>query len=142
MLTEAILKTSIPQLKKYSKSLFYNHARADDLLGDTLLRAWVVRDQLQHNTHAYRWLRSIMHSIFINSLKDRKKSSKQTEREYALYFCSPTRANQENVIEAKEYLQILENTSYSKLAEILGCCKATAFNRHRSIKEDVYINLS
>src|SRR4030095_14471448 len=60
------LVAAIPRLRRYARVLTRNRTRADDLVQDTLLRAWDKRRLWQVGTDLRAWLFTIMHNVHQN----------------------------------------------------------------------------
>jgi len=58
----------IPRLRRYALVLTGNPARSDDLVQDTLTRAWDKRDHWRPGSDLRAWLFTIMHNVFVNQL--------------------------------------------------------------------------
>jgi RNA polymerase sigma-70 factor (ECF subfamily) len=62
------LAAVIPRLRRYALVLTGNPARADDLVQDTLARAWAKRSYWRPGSDLRAWLFTIMHNVFVNQL--------------------------------------------------------------------------
>ena len=60
------LVAAIPRLRRYARVLTGEANRADDLVQDTLARAWEKRALWQAGTDLRAWLFTVMHNLFIN----------------------------------------------------------------------------
>jgi RNA polymerase sigma-70 factor (ECF subfamily) len=60
------LVAAIPRLRRYARMLTGEATRADDLVQDTLARAWEKRRLWQAGTDLRAWLFTIMHNVFLN----------------------------------------------------------------------------
>ncbi len=65
-LPHADLLAAIPRLRRYARVLTGEVTRADDLVQDTLARAWEKRLLWQAGTDLRAWLFTIMHNVFVN----------------------------------------------------------------------------
>lgn len=63
------LEALIPRLRRYAHALARHPVRADDLVQDTLERAWSRRRQWQPGTDLRAWLFTILHNAFISELR-------------------------------------------------------------------------
>lgn len=61
-----LIAEHIPRLRRYARALLQNVATADDLVQDTLERAWSRRSLFRAGSDLRAWLFTIMHNIFIN----------------------------------------------------------------------------
>jgi RNA polymerase sigma-70 factor (ECF subfamily) len=60
------LLAAIPRLRRYARVLTGDTARADDLVQESLARAWEKRRLWQQGTDLRAWLFTIMHNVFVN----------------------------------------------------------------------------
>ena len=60
------LVAAIPRLRRYARVLTGDATRADDLVQDTLARAWGKRRHWQAGTDLRAWLFTVMHNVFVN----------------------------------------------------------------------------
>ena len=60
------LIAAIPRLRRYARVLTGEASRADDLVQDTLARAWEKRALWQAGTDLRAWLFTVMHNLFVN----------------------------------------------------------------------------
>jgi RNA polymerase sigma-70 factor (ECF subfamily) len=60
------LVAAIPRLRRYARTLTGETSRADDLVQDTLARAWEKRRLWQAGTDLRAWLFTVMHNVFVN----------------------------------------------------------------------------
>jgi len=60
------LVAAIPRLRRYARVLTGDASRADDLVQDTLGRAWEKRSLWQAGTDLRAWLFTVMHNMHVN----------------------------------------------------------------------------
>ena len=60
------LVAAIPRLRRYARVLTGESTRADDLVQETLARAWEKRRLWAAGTDLRAWLFTIMHNVFVN----------------------------------------------------------------------------
>jgi len=60
------LLAAIPRLRRYARVLTGDANRADDLVQDTLARAWEKRRLWAAGSDLRAWLFTIMHNVFVN----------------------------------------------------------------------------
>lgn len=60
------LVAAIPRLRRYARVLTGETSRADDLVQDTLARAWEKRRLWRAGTDLRAWLFTVMHNVFVN----------------------------------------------------------------------------
>src|SRR5262245_62490402 len=95
-LREALIK-SIPSLRAFAISLCHDRTEADDLVQETLIRAWNNLASFEEGTNLKAWLFTILRNNFYNGLRKQKH---QTEYERSIdnaQFTTP--ASQDKTIE-------------------------------------------
>lgn len=66
---EAAIVACIPSLRRYARGLVGDRDRADDLVQDTLERAWSSFSMWQKRSNIRAWMFGIMHNRFIDDLR-------------------------------------------------------------------------
>ena len=66
-------------LRGYAFRLTQNTEEAEDLVHDTMLKAFVNKDKFEDGTNLKGWLHTIMKNIFINKYRRMKKSQVQND---------------------------------------------------------------
>jgi RNA polymerase sigma-70 factor, ECF subfamily len=106
------LVAAIPRLRRYAHVLTGNPARADDLVQDTLLRAWDKRRLWRVGSDLRAWLFTIMHNIFVNQLalarRDRQTVSIDAEGEGRAGWQISVRPTQHARVELIEIMHEIE----------------------------------
>ncbi len=59
----------IPRLRRYARALVGDRAGADDLVQDTLERAWTKLHLYRRGTDLRAWLFTVMHNVHVNKLR-------------------------------------------------------------------------
>jgi RNA polymerase sigma-70 factor (ECF subfamily) len=59
----------IPRLRRYARALVNDHASADDLVQDTLERAWAKLHLYRRGTDLRAWLFTVMHNVHVNKVR-------------------------------------------------------------------------
>jgi len=67
------LVAALPRLRRYARVLTGDSHRADDLVQDTLARAWAKRRLWRPGSDLRAWLFSIMHNVHVNQLSLRRR---------------------------------------------------------------------
>jgi RNA polymerase sigma-70 factor (ECF subfamily) len=70
----------LPALKRYAWSLTRDQGEAEDLVHDTLVRAYENRASFRESGDLKSWLFSILHNAFISNTRSRKAHSTRVER--------------------------------------------------------------
>src|SRR3972149_5173010 len=66
----------IPRLRRYARALVGDRASADDLVQDTLERAWAKLHLYSRGTDLRAWLFTVMHKVHVNKLRARRGSAR------------------------------------------------------------------
>jgi RNA polymerase sigma-70 factor (ECF subfamily) len=139
--SSAIL-AEIPRLRRYARAMLGDRAAADDLMQDTLERAWSRLQQWRAGSDMRAWLFGIMHNLRIDQLR-RPKLNMYSVAEEALEL--PTRPTQNDALELRDLesalaclpdeqrevllLVALEEMSYAEIATMLGIPIGTVMSR-------------
>ena len=70
--TAAEIEALIPRLRRFARALAGSREAADDLVQDTLERAWAKRELWQAGTDLRAWLFAVMHGVFVNGTRKRR----------------------------------------------------------------------
>ena len=62
----------IPRLRRYARALAGDRASADDLVQDTLERAWSKLHLYRRGTDLRAWLFTVMHNVHVNRVRARR----------------------------------------------------------------------
>ena len=139
--SSAIL-AEIPRLRRYARAMLGDRAAADDLVQDTLERAWSRLHQWRAGSDMRAWLFGIMHNMRIDQLR---RPGLPTHSIDADDFDVPTRATQNDQLELRDVesslgqlpdeqrevllLVALEEMSYGEIATALGIPVGTVMSR-------------
>jgi RNA polymerase sigma-70 factor (ECF subfamily) len=148
------LIAALPRLRRYARVLTGDLNRADDLVQDTLTRAWAKRELWQEGSDLRAWLFTIMHNVHINqfSLRQREFSEISLDAdEEAGAWEIPVRATQSDRVELAEiFVQIsrlpdeqrevlllaaVEEMRYQDIAKVLGVPIGTVMSRLSRARE-------
>lgn len=133
----------IPALRAFAWSLSHNGSDADDLVQDTLIKAWSNRDKFEPGTNLRAWLFTILRNTYYTSVLRRRREVRDEMGEYAGALKTPPtqdwsvalRALQEALqqlpAEHREALILVgaAGLSYEEAAEICGCALGTIKSR-------------
>ena len=139
--SSAIL-AEIPRLRRYARALLGDRAAADDLVQDTLERAWSRLHQWRAGSNMRAWLFGIMHNLRVDQLRRPRLSTQSIDADE---FELQTRATQADALELRDLesalghladeqreillLVALEEMSYADIASTLGIPIGTVMSR-------------
>jgi RNA polymerase sigma-70 factor (ECF subfamily) len=82
------LLAAIPSLRAFAISLCGNPDRADDLVQDTLMKAWSNMDRFQPGTNLNAWLFTILRNSFFSEHRKRVREVEDADGSYAATLTS------------------------------------------------------
>lgn len=137
----AALLAEMPRLRRYARVLLGDAAAADDLVQDTLERAWARAHQWRGG-ELRPWLFGIMHNLRVDQLRRPNLHTHSLDEDD---FDVPTRATQSDRLEVMDLasalrqlpdeqrevllLVALEGSSYAEIASLLGIPAGTVMSR-------------
>jgi RNA polymerase sigma-70 factor (ECF subfamily) len=104
--TRADMLKAIPKLKAFAVSLCRNADRADDLVQETLLRAWTSSANFQPGTSMVPWLATILRNQFYTEYRKYRREVADADGIHAAMLESP--ADQFAHVECEELHDALE----------------------------------
>jgi RNA polymerase sigma-70 factor (ECF subfamily) len=133
----------IPALRAFAWSLSHNGSDADDLVQDTLIKAWTNKDKFEPGTNLRAWLFTILRNTYYTAVLRRRREVRDESGEYAGALKTPPTQDWSVALHAlREALQKLPDEhrealilvgaaglSYEEAAEICGCALGTIKSR-------------
>ncbi|MGV7032490.1 sigma-70 family RNA polymerase sigma factor [Methylobacterium symbioticum] len=137
------LLEAVPSLHNFAVSLTRNPTTADDLVQDTLLRAWRSRASFKAGTNLGAWLFTIMRNAFYSVHRKQSREVSDTDGDHAARLSTvPEQGGHLDLQDVQAALDRLpavmrealilvavENASYEEAAEILKCRIGTVKSR-------------
>jgi RNA polymerase sigma-70 factor (ECF subfamily) len=141
---DVLIGSHIPHLRRYARALTGDVTRADDLVQDTLVRAWLKFHLWQPALDLRPWLFTIMHNLYVNQVRAniRRERIPALDGETDLPSARP---NQTDMLEVSEVLACLdrlppeqrevlllvslESLNYTQVGKILGIPVGTVTSR-------------
>jgi RNA polymerase sigma-70 factor, ECF subfamily len=77
------LLAAIPSLRAFAISFTNNRDRADDLVQETILRAWANIDKFEPGTNLNAWLFTILRNLFHSDYRKRKHEVEDADGSFA-----------------------------------------------------------
>jgi len=145
----ASLVALIPRLRRYARALVGERAAADDLVQDTLERAWSKLHLYRHGTDLRAWLFTVMHNVHVNQVRAARPTTMLDDempelaqravqgdsllvRDLARAVAALPAAQREVLL-----LVALEDLSYEETARVLGIPIGTVMSRLARAREKV-----
>jgi RNA polymerase sigma factor (sigma-70 family) len=142
MTPDESLLTWVPRLRRYARALAGNHDDADDLVQDTLERAWSRAALWRGVTDMRGWLFSIMHNLHVDGVRRPRLATQAIDDNTPELATAPTQGERLAVldlqavldqlpIEQKEIVLLvaLEDMAYADVAKTLGIPIGTVMSR-------------
>ena len=137
------LLATLPDLRSFAMSLVLNQTRADDLVQETLLKAWKSQDRFVPGTNLKAWLFTIMRNQFYNEHRKRGREVQdedgaQAERMVSLpeqgghLDLSDVRSALDRLAPSMRQALVLvaiENLTYEETAAVMNCRIGTVKSR-------------
>ena len=130
-------------LHRYAVRLARDEHAAQDLVQETLAKAWASRDRYTPGTHLRAWLNTILRNTFLNDLRKRRRVAEDADGALTEGLSQPP--SQEHTIALSELLAAMrtlppwqraaltlvgaEGLSIAEAAERLGCADGTVKSR-------------
>jgi RNA polymerase sigma-70 factor (ECF subfamily) len=140
---KADLISAIPNLRAFAVSLSGNGDRADDLVQETLVKAWSNLASFTEGTNLTAWLFTILRNIYYSEYRKRRRESADPDGLMAAKLVSPPSQNahmdfldfrqalQKLPLDQREALILVgaSGLSYEEAAAICGCAPGTMKSR-------------
>lgn len=137
----------IPRLRRYARALVGERASADDLVQDTLERAWAKLHLYRRGTDLRAWLFTVMHNVHVNRVRatrpvdpledDMPELAQRGTQPDALLVRDLDRAIARLPADQRAVLLLvtLEEMSYEEVARTLGIPIGTVMSRLSRARE-------
>jgi RNA polymerase sigma-70 factor (ECF subfamily) len=140
---ETLLVKSVPNLRAFANSLCGDPTRADDLVQDTLVKAWSNISSFERGSNLRAWLFTILRNTYFSNLRKHRREVEDADGAMAerLSVLPPQhghmdmldfkKAFQKLSDDQKEVLVLVgaEGFSYEEAAEITQCAVGTVKSR-------------
>jgi RNA polymerase sigma factor (sigma-70 family) len=134
---------TLPRLRAFAISLTGNPDRADDLVQETIMRAWEKSETFTLGTCLEAWLFTILRNVFYTEQRRRSREVSDSEGNYAARLVAPAeqigRLDLQDLsaalgclpVEQREVLILVgaQGLSYEEAAAICGCAVGTIKSR-------------
>jgi RNA polymerase sigma-70 factor, ECF subfamily len=95
------LVKEIPNLRAFAASLSGSLQNADDLVQDTLLKAWANAASFQHGTNLRAWLFTILRNTYYSIYRKRGREVEDKDGAYSERLATP--ASQDGVVDLADF---------------------------------------
>jgi RNA polymerase sigma-70 factor (ECF subfamily) len=140
---QILLIGAVPNLRAFANSLCGNPTRADDLVQDTLVKAWSNLSSFEKGSNLKAWLFTILRNTYFSELRKRRREVEDAHGALAERMSVlPAQEAHMDVIDFKKALDSLsddqkvvlllvgaEGFSYEEAAEITGAAVGTVKSR-------------
>ncbi len=137
------LVAAIPNLRAFAISLTGDPNKANDLVQETLLKAWANRDKFATGSNLKAWLFTILRNTYFSEFRKMRRQVQDVDGKAAAQLATPPeqighldmadfrRALAELSDDQREALLLVgaEGFSYEEAAEIAGCAVGTVKSR-------------
>ena len=140
---KAELLSAIPSLRAFAVSLAQNADKADDLVQETLVKAWDKHESFQMGTNLKAWLFTILRNEFYSQMRKRGREVQDTDG--AMTARLAVHPSQQGKLDLQDFRAALEQLpedqreaiiligasgfSYEEAALICGCAIGTIKSR-------------
>ncbi len=134
---------ALPNLRAFAISLIRSRDRADDLVQDTIMKAWAKQESYQPGTNMRAWLVTILRNEFYSQIRKSGREVQDTDGAYTSRLSVPP--EQHGSVDLHDFRQALEKLpddqreailligasgfAYEEAAEICGCPVGTIKSR-------------
>ncbi|MEO0820977.1 MAG: sigma-70 family RNA polymerase sigma factor [Pseudomonadota bacterium] len=137
------LTEHLPSLRAFARSLTTGTAQADDLVQETVLKAWSNRDKFAPGTNLRAWLFTILRNTHYSEMRKRRREVEDVDGALTASLAQAPaqmgqmdlrdfqRAFAELPVDQREALVLVGaiGSSYEEAAEICGCAVGTVKSR-------------
>lgn len=137
------LLAAVPALRRFVRSLGCDHAAADDVVQDVVLRAWRSQSSFQPGTNLEAWLFTITRNQFYSLVRKKGREVEDVDGEFTnrlatlpeqmghvdLHDVRAALARLPDTMREALILVAVEDMNYEQAAEVMGCQIGTVKSR-------------
>jgi len=138
-----LLTGVVPALRQFARNLCRDDAMADDLVQETMLKAWAARHRFQPGTSIKAWTHTILRNVFLSQMRRRRftgdydeafaevRLSAQADQEHRLHVQDVVSALAKMPDAQRDVLLLVgaEEHTYEEAAELQGVPLGTVKSR-------------
>jgi RNA polymerase sigma factor (sigma-70 family) len=138
----------IPRLRRYARALLGDRYAADDLVQDTLERAWNKFHLWRPGSDLRAWLFTIMHNVFVNQVRNKRAEMEKTVEELPVVAVRATQSDALEIADVEHALRALpdeqrevlllvaiEDMTYDEVSRALAIPIGTVMSRLSRARE-------
>lgn len=140
---KAAMLAALPSLRAFAMSLTGRHDQADDLVQETVMKAWAKQENFTLGTNMNAWLFTILRNHFYSQMRKRGREVQDSEGIFtARLSVAPAHDGRMDLMDFRRALDTLPadqreaimligaaGFSYEEAAEICGCAVGTIKSR-------------
>lgn len=137
------LVSHVPSLRAFARSLVNDASHADDLVQETVLKAWSNLGGYQKGTNMRAWMFTILRNTFYSEFRKRRREVEDIDGKFAGQVVE--RATQDGIMDLRDFERVFallpadqreaitlvgaSEMTYEEAAEICGCAVGTVKSR-------------
>jgi RNA polymerase sigma-70 factor (ECF subfamily) len=137
------LLATLPSLRAFAVSLSGRHDKADDLVQDTVMKAWAKQESFELGTNMKAWLFTILRNEFYSQMRKRGREVQDTDGAFTERLA--VHPSQYGIVDLNDFRKALDRLpddqreaviligasgfSYEEAAEICHCAVGTMKSR-------------
>lgn len=137
------LLATLPNLRAFAVSLSGRHDKADDLVQDTILKAWAKQESFEPGTNMKAWLFTILRNEFYSQMRKRGREVQDSDGVFTENLS--VHPSQYGALDMQDFRKALDKLpadqreaiilvgasgfAYEEAAEICGCAVGTIKSR-------------
>jgi len=137
------LLATLPSLRAFAVSLSGRHDKADDLVQDTVMKAWAKQESFELGTNMKAWLFTILRNEFYSQMRKRGREVQDTDGAFTERMA--VHPSQYGIVDLNDFRKALDRLpddqreaviligasgfSYEEAAEICHCAVGTMKSR-------------
>ena len=138
----------VPRLRRYARALLGDRYAADDLVQDTLERAWNKFHLWRPGSDLRAWLFAIMHNVFVNQVRGKRNEIERAMEELPVVAVRATQSDSLEIADVERSLRELpdeqrevlllvaiEEMTYDEVSRALGIPIGTVMSRLSRARE-------